>query len=189
MQTQICASMDRFDETIQSHAAEDRQHVKECRFSPYVNNGGTVVAVAGSDYAVCVADTRLSMGFQIHSRRFPQIYETRFFPYYAFNALVGVDSQGQGAIYDYDAIGSYQQSSYTARGTGSSLALSVLDNQIHRSNQTNPPPQLNKLQTIDLVKDIVTSVCERDIYTGDEVDVIVIDAAGINVSKMPLRND
>lgn len=38
--------------------------------------------------------------------------------------------------------------------------------QINRSNQQNPPPPLNKLQTIDLLKDVITSVCERDIFTG-----------------------
>lgn len=37
-------------------------------FSPYANNGGTVVAVAGDDFAVIASDTRLSAGYSIYTR-------------------------------------------------------------------------------------------------------------------------
>ncbi|KAG5888405.1 hypothetical protein JTB14_032095 [Gonioctena quinquepunctata] len=37
-------------------------------FSPYADNGGSVVAIAGDDFVVLGADTRLSAGFSIYTR-------------------------------------------------------------------------------------------------------------------------
>lgn len=38
------------------------------RWSPYDNNGGTVLAVAGADYCIVAGSTRLATGFSILSR-------------------------------------------------------------------------------------------------------------------------
>lgn len=40
----------------------------DAEFNPYVDNGGTVVAVAGADFAMVGADTRLSEGYNVLSR-------------------------------------------------------------------------------------------------------------------------
>ena len=47
-----------------SHISRPIQH----RFQPYVNNGGTVVSVSGSDYTIVASDTRLGFGYSIPSR-------------------------------------------------------------------------------------------------------------------------
>lgn len=43
-------------------------------FSPYADNGGTVVAIAGDDYAIIGSETRLSTGFQIYTREQPKLF-------------------------------------------------------------------------------------------------------------------
>ncbi|KAJ1523682.1 hypothetical protein ONE63_001522 [Megalurothrips usitatus] len=38
------------------------------RFSPYADNGGSIVAIAGEDFAVIGSDTRLTVGYAINTR-------------------------------------------------------------------------------------------------------------------------
>ena len=44
-------------------------------WSPYDNNGGTVMAVAGEDYVICAADTRMSTGYSIMTRHYTKVDE------------------------------------------------------------------------------------------------------------------
>ena len=37
---------------------------------------------------------------------------------------------GKGCVYSYDAVGSYERTGYSAQGTGSTLIMPVLDNQL-----------------------------------------------------------
>lgn len=117
------------------------------------------------------------------------LYYKRFFPYYTFNVLAGVDDEGKGAVYHYDAIGSYERVPYTTSGSGSSLVMSVLDCQIAKLNQTVPAPELGKNEVIELCKDVLSSVGERDIYTGDAGEIFVIDIGGVSSTKFELKQD
>jgi 20S proteasome subunit beta 6 len=230
-------------------------HPFEHRFSPYDFNGGTVAAIAGDDYVVIAADTRLSTGYEILSRNtsklhaitqdcylassgcktdvdqlrsvldikekvrqktvireaylyssnpfnftslpyYTQIYQhnhrkhmstpsiaqmlsntlysKRFFPYYAFNLLAGLDQQGKGAVYSYDAIGSFERSQYSANGSGQAYVIPLLDNVIGNRNRTTPKPDLGVAEVVEILKDAFLNAGERDIYTGDQVQIVVL---------------
>lgn len=217
------------------------------RFNPYENNGGTCVAVAGADYCVVAADTRLSVGYSILSRDHSKIaqladkcvlassgfqgdikalqkalaakeliyehnnnkkmscpamaqllsntlYYKRFFPYYTFNVLAGLDTQGKGCVFTYDAVGSYERTGYSAQGTGSALMMPVLDNQLKSPSPLLLPARdavtpLSESDAVDLVKDVFASATERDIYTGDKLEIVVINSSGTHRECIELRKD
>ncbi|CAH2355719.1 proteasome subunit beta type-6 [[Candida] railenensis] len=46
----------------------------EHRFNPYSDNGGTVLGIAGEDFAVLAGDTRQVVGYSINSRYEPKIF-------------------------------------------------------------------------------------------------------------------
>eukprot|EP00730_Choanoeca_flexa_P008662 TRINITY_DN12517_c2_g8_i2.p1 TRINITY_DN12517_c2_g8~~TRINITY_DN12517_c2_g8_i2.p1 ORF type:complete len:178 (+),score=21.77 TRINITY_DN12517_c2_g8_i2:238-771(+) len=153
------------------------------RFDPYAQNGGTVLGIAGEDYALIASDTRLSEGYEIHSRNSPKcfqlaphtvlgcagfhgdvltlikrlearhvqykqkhhkemstpacaqmlatmLYGKRFFPYYTYNILAGIDKEGKGCVFSFDPVGSYEREFVRAGGTASSLLQPLLDNQV-----------------------------------------------------------
>lgn len=220
------------------------------QFNPYVNNGGTVIAVATSHRVVVACDTRLSQGYSILSREYIKItqltpkcviatsgmttdaqalhkllkarvtmyeqahgstpstpalaqllsntlYSRRFFPYYTFNLLCGLTDSNEGVIYGYDAIGSYDVLRYGAQGSGIELVIPVLDNQVTGRNQLIPTlvrPGENGIPEYtgdprELVKDAMTSCAERDIMTGDKLEIFDITADGVEQSSIPLRFD
>merc|ERR1712000_10097 len=212
-------------------------------FSPYENNGGTALAVAGDDFCVIAADTRMSDGYSIKTRNYHKVikltdkcvlatsgmqadanalhallrarltmyehdtgkqmpttavaqmlsnnlYYRRFFPYYTFNVLGGVDEEGQGVAYSYDAVGSFERVKYSSSGTGQSLIQPFLDNQVARKNQQiTPDEKPSSDEVVEFVKDALTSAGERDIYTGDSVDIAVIDKDGVKLIEFELKKD
>lgn len=70
------------------------------------------------------------------------LYYKRFFPYYTFNLCAGLDEEGKGAIYTYDAIGSYERVGYGCQGSGKELMQPVLDSQLKAASPLVLPPQV-----------------------------------------------
>lgn len=116
------------------------------------------------------------------------LYYKRFFPYYTFNVLGGIDEEGKGCCFSYDAVGSFERTIYSSSGTGQGLIQPLLDNQLGWKNQA-PKAALSLEDTKALVRDAFTSAGERDIYTGDSVEMYVIDSTGVHVESFPLKKD
>jgi 20S proteasome subunit beta 6 len=122
------------------------------------------------------------------------LYYRRFFPYYTFNLVAGLDDEDRGVVYGYDAIGSYQAIDAGASGTGQSLIQPLLDSQKSFKNQSlvpqYGPDNLSLEQAKTLVKDAFTSAGERDIYTGDSVEIVIISKdGGYQTERLELKKD
>jgi len=123
------------------------------------------------------------------------LYGRRFFPYYTWNVVGGLDENGVGVVYSYDPVGNYERVRVSVTGSGESLIQPLLDNQLERQHQqlgAKPPPlsvDLSLQETIDLVKDAFTSAGERDIRTGDSVEICIITANEVRMETFPLNID
>ena len=75
------------------------------------------------------------------------LYSRRFFPYYTFNLVAGLDKDGKGIIYGYDAIGSYGQDRALAQGSGGHMIIPFLDAEFVGYN--NPKENKRAPKTIE----------------------------------------
>jgi len=111
------------------------------------------------------------------------LYARRFFPYYVYNILGGIEDDGSGAVYSFDPVGSYEREACRAAGAASSLVQPFLDNQIYFKNQTpapgtSHPAHLPLSHVLSLVIDSFTSATERHIEVGDGLEMYVVLAKG-----------
>merc|ERR1712225_56681 len=97
------------------------------------------------------------------------LYNKRFFPYYVQAILGGIDEEGQGALYSYDPVGSYEREYCRAAGAASSLIMPFLDNQVNFKNQYMPGSgvghALQEREKIPLPKDVVIGLV-KDAFTS-----------------------
>lgn len=56
-------------------STEMASSINRPNFSPYTDNGGTVVAIAGKDYSIIASETRLSTGYQIYTREQSKMFQ------------------------------------------------------------------------------------------------------------------
>jgi len=200
------------------------------------------IAIAGKDFVMVAADTRMSQGYSILQRDYSRttkltdkcvitssgmvadietlhknlitkvkiyerehkrqpdteslaqllgntLYGRRFMPFYAFNLLCGLTREGAGVVYGYDAIGSYDSQTYGVQGSGNEMGAPLLDNQFVGHNFLVKKLAENKANVEEAAKDIINSIAERDIYTGDNVEVVTVDTTGVQVKREAIRRD
>ena len=96
------------------------------------------------------------------------MYERRFFPLLTQVIVGGVVDKP--SIYTLDPLGSVLPDDYAAVGTGAEMALGVLDHQFK--------PNMPEKEAVELAVKSVKAATMRDSFSGDGIDVLVINKSG-----------
>ena len=192
----VVASDTRLSQGFMIHS---RNHPKAVRLT-----SSTVLAQAGfeGDILTLKKHVNIRIGMYEHNHGKPastpaiasmiskMLYYRRFFPYYVYNLVAGLDEEGKGCVYSYDPVGSYEREQYRAAGAASELLQPLLDNQIGHKNMVGTEfPSLSKEKARQLCIDCFISAAERDITTGDCLLLHTIDKCGVLTEEFPLRRD
>lgn len=119
------------------------------------------------------------------------LYGRRFFPYYAFNVLSGLDAEGKGAVYTYDAVGSFERVPYACQGAGQRLIIPYLDNVVgFKCRSDKPEGDLTPEEAVNVAKDAFITAAERQIRVGDSIRIFTI-ARGVAMkeTRFEIRKD
>ena len=96
---------------------------------------------------------------------------------------------GKGAVYGYDAIGSFKRDDYGAMGSGQKFVVPILDNLIGHKNRHDEKKKLTCEEAVAIMKDTFIVCAERDIYTGDSVEIKIIRKSGTTMETFQLKKD
>lgn len=75
------------------------------------------------------------------------LYGKRFFPYYVYTIIGGLDAEGKGAVYSFDPVGSYEREQCRAGGAAASLIMPFLDNQVQTPRIKADDRLISKIST------------------------------------------
>ena len=123
------------------------------------------------------------------------LYSQRFSPYHAFSVVAGLDDDGFGACFVYDAVGSFERSGALCAGSAHALLQPILDRLLPKSSApaTESAAHLVVDASLDValrtIKEGFQAAAERDIFLGDSIEISIIDVNGIRteVFKLPRR--
>lgn len=106
------------------------------------------------------------------------LFERRFFPYLTQTIVGGIDEEGP-SLYVLDPVGSVIGDKFTSVGSGSEIAIGVLESE-YKDN-------LSVDEGKALAKKAVKAGVARDIGSGEGLDVLVITKSGVAEETEKLR--
>ena len=110
------------------------------------------------------------------------MYERRFFPLLTQVIVGGV--VGRPVIYTLDPLGSVLPDVYAAVGTGAEAALGVMDPQL--GGEDGASSGMPREEAVNLAVKAVKAATMRDSFSGDGIDIMVIDKDGASSETAPV---
>lgn len=105
------------------------------------------------------------------------LFERRLYPYLAQTIVGGVDEEGPG-LYVLDPLGSVIDDKFASVGSGSEIAVGVLEAEYKEG--------MNVEQGKELVKKAAKAALARDIGSGNGLDIMTITKSGVKEEGEPL---
>jgi proteasome beta subunit len=105
------------------------------------------------------------------------LFERRMFPYLAQTIVGGIDDEGPG-LYVLDPLGSVIDDKFASVGSGSEIAVGVLEAEFKEGMTVE--------QGKELVKKAAKAALARDIGSGNGLDIMTITKSGIKEENEPL---
>lgn len=97
------------------------------------------------------------------------LFGSRYYPFIAIVIVGGYDTTG-GSIYNVDLFGSSIPEKVTSTGSGSPVALGVLEEGFEEG--------MSIAKGVPLAANAIIAAMRRNVYTGDNFDIAIIDKAG-----------
>eukprot|EP01039_Chlorochromonas_danica_P004290 gene4290-4710_t len=120
------------------------------------------------------------------------LFERRLFPFFSFSILTGLDEEGHGAVYKYDAVGSYERVLACCAGKAEEMIQPFLDevsgmdedNDLwtlqddgHAFQSHRVALDLTREQACDLTLRACRAAAERQITLGDGIEISLLSRA------------
>lgn len=103
--------------------------------------------------------------------------------------IAGLDNEGKGCVFGYDAVGSFKRDEYGCMGSGQNFIWPLLDNLVGHKNRLDEKKPLSSDEVISIIKELFIVATERDIYTGDSVEIKLIKKDGVTTEVFQLKKD
>ncbi|RLE51714.1 MAG: proteasome endopeptidase complex, archaeal, beta subunit [Candidatus Methanomethylicota archaeon] len=107
------------------------------------------------------------------------LYGKKLIPYLTETIIAGVDSSGPH-LFVLDPLGSLIEDKYAAVGSGSTLAISIIE--------SNYSPDMDVADGEKLAVEAIKAAIKRDAISGDGIDVLVITAEGSKEKFIPIES-
>ncbi len=105
------------------------------------------------------------------------LFERRYFPYLAQTIVGGIDETG-AKLFVLDPLGSVIEDKFTAVGSGSEIAMGLLE--------TDYKDGMSIEEGKGLVRKAVKAASARDIGSGDGLDMLIITSSGVREEREPI---